>query len=75
MPQLKVRSISSSSMLPACCSQANTSGRAQVSRSTSAARPSVVAKMRGRFSRMPPPVMWAMACTGWRSSTVSTVRA
>ena len=74
MPQLKVRSISVSSMAPACCSQLKMSGRGQASGRIRAANRSL-ASMRGTFSRKPPPVMWAMPRTSASASRASTGRA
>ena len=71
MPQLKVRSISGSSMAPAFCSQVNASGLVQASVRTRAAV-SLPGNMRGRFSGKPPPVMWAMPRTSASASRDST---
>jgi hypothetical protein len=66
-PQLKVRSISARSMLPASRSQRNTGGGVQLRRSITALVPG--GRERGRFSVMPPPVMCARAWTPpWRIS-------
>ncbi|OPZ06955.1 MAG: hypothetical protein BWZ09_00045 [Alphaproteobacteria bacterium ADurb.BinA305] len=61
MPQLNTRYISSWFTPPANCSQRNICGSAQVSPSMRAVSSS--RRMRGTFSVMPPPVMWAMPLT------------
>ena len=55
---LKVRSMSRSGTSPARCSQAKIGGTVQAERSTTACVPG--GSTRGRFSVIPPPVMWAM---------------
>ncbi len=60
-PQLKVRSMSSGAISASPASQRNTGGTGSLVRSMRAA--SVSGSTRGRFSVMPPPVMWAIALT------------
>src|SRR5690606_19687611 len=54
-PQLKVRSVSASAILPCCCSHLKMAGRSHASRLMTAWVPS--GRTRGRFSTIPPPVM------------------
>src|SRR5258708_25133523 len=61
MPQLKVRSISASVILPLAASHLNTGRTAPPSRSSATATPS--GNTRGILSTNPPPVMWASALT------------
>ena len=58
MPMLKVRIISSSETWPNArrCSKMGSTGQEPIS----ICAPVALGKMRGRFSVMPPPVMWAM---------------
>src|SRR6185312_6565397 len=62
MPQLKVRHISSRATLPSRISQSNTGGSTMAEASSAMPRPSGTTRM--MFSFRPPPVMWAMPCTG-----------
>src|ERR1700722_20229234 len=66
MPQLKVRSISASVILPLAASHLNTGRTGTRSRSSATAKPS--GNTRGILSTKPPPVMWASALTAlvWR---------
>src|SRR3984893_2982311 len=66
IPQLKVRSISASVILPLAASHLNTGRIGTRSRSKETAKPS--GNTRGILSTKPPPVMWARALTAlvWR---------
>src|SRR5258706_5421036 len=55
MPQLKTRNISSSAILPCCCSHAYNGGRGQLARSSRAVR--CPDRMRGTVSTSLPPVI------------------
>ena len=71
MPMLKVRSMSVSGTSPARCSQANSGGTRHAERSTVAWLPA--GSTRGRFSVMPPPVMWAIPLIAPDASSGRTV--
>ena len=69
-PMLNARSISSRSMAPRCANQPEQRRHGPRARSIAAAHPS--GSVLGRFSVMPPPVMWAIPLTRFAPSSGRT---